>query len=253
MPLFTAHNETMPTVSEQKAEIVKQKKIIAQNLSALQARIKTACQRSSRSEDSIKLVVAVKTVDASIVRLLYELGVSEIGENKVQDADNKQKSLSDLNIHWHMFGHLQRNKVKKALSVFELIHSVETDRLAEEISKESIKQGKRTDILVEANISGEGTKFGLKEAEAIPFIKQISPLEGIRILGLMTMAPIVDDHELCRPVFRGLKRLSDKVTAEGIKNVEMKYLSMGMTQDLEVAIEEGANLIRVGTAIFEGI
>jgi hypothetical protein len=243
----------MPTVSEQKSEIAKQKETIAQNLSDLQARIKAACQRSSRSEDSIKLTVAVKTVDASIVRLLYELGVSEIGENKVQDAEKKQNALSDLNIHWHMFGHLQRNKVKKALSIFELIHSVETDRLAEEISKESIKQGKRTDILVEANVSGEDTKYGLSEAETIPFIKQISPLEGIRILGLMTMAPIVDDPELCRPVFRGLKRLSDKVVAEGIKNVEMKYLSMGMTQDFEVAIEEGANLLRIGTALFKNI
>lgn len=243
----------MPIISEQKPEIAKKKETIAQNLSALQARIKAACLRSGRTEDTIKLVVAVKTVDASTVRLLYELGISEIGENKVQDAEKKQKALSDLNIHWHMFGHLQRNKVKKGLSVFELIHSVETDRLAEEISKESIKQGKRTDILVEANVSGEDTKYGLSEAETIPFIKQISPLEGIRVLGLMTMAPIVDDPELCRPVFRGLKSLSDKVAAEGIKNVEMKYLSMGMTQDFEVAIEEGANLIRVGTAVFKGV
>ncbi|MBI2560009.1 MAG: YggS family pyridoxal phosphate-dependent enzyme [Planctomycetes bacterium] len=227
--------------------------MIAQNLFALQARIKDACLRSTRTENTIKLVVAVKTVDASTVRALYELGISEIGENKVQDAEDKEKALSDLNIHWHMFGHLQRNKVKRALSLFELIHSVESVRLAEEISKESIKQGKRTDILVEANISGESTKFGIKEAEAIPFIKQISHLEGIRILGLMTMAPIVDDPELCRSVFRGLKELNDKITAEGIKNVEMKYLSMGMTQDFEVAIEEGANLIRVGTAIFKGI
>ncbi|HHT9125812.1 MAG TPA: YggS family pyridoxal phosphate-dependent enzyme [Candidatus Brocadiia bacterium] len=243
----------MPIISEQKPEIAKRKEIIAQNLFALQARIKDACLRSTRTENTIKLVVAVKTVDASTVRALYELGISEIGENKVQDAEDKEKALSDLNIHWHMFGHLQRNKVKRALSLFELIHSVESVRLAEEISKESIKQGKRTDILVEANISGESTKFGIKEAEAIPFIKQISHLEGIRILGLMTMAPIVDDPELCRSVFRGLKELSDKITAEGIKNVEMKYLSMGMTQDFEVAIEEGANLIRVGTAIFKGI
>lgn len=243
----------MPIISEQKPEIAKRKEIIAQNLFALQARIKDACLRSTRTENTIKLVVAVKTVDASTVRALYELGISEIGENKVQDAEDKEKALSDLNIHWHMFGHLQRNKVKRALSLFELIHSVESVRLAEEISKESIKQGKRTDILVEANISGESTKFGIKEAEAIPFIKQISHLEGIRILGLMTMAPIVDDPELCRSVFRGLKELNDKITAEGIKNVEMKYLSMGMTQDFEVAIEEGANLIRVGTAIFKGI
>ncbi|MGR3310045.1 MAG: YggS family pyridoxal phosphate-dependent enzyme [Candidatus Brocadiales bacterium] len=243
----------MPITSEQKSEITRKKETIAQNLSALQSRIKAACLRSSRSEDTVKLVVAVKTVDASTVRLLYELGIAEIGENKVQDAEEKQKALSDLNIHWHMFGHLQRNKVKKVLSFFELIHSVESVRLAEEISRESIKQGKRTDILVEANISGEGTKFGVKEAEAVPFIKQISHLEGIRILGLMTMAPIVDDPELCRPVFRGLKRLSDKVTAEGITNVAMKYLSMGMTQDFEVAVEEGANLIRIGTALFKGI
>ncbi len=243
----------MPIISEQKPEITKKKETIAQNLSALQARIKAACLRSGRTEDAIKLVVAVKTVDASAVRALYELGVSEIGENKVQDAEEKQKALSDLNIHWHMFGHLQRNKVKKALSIFELIHSVESVRLAEEIGKESIKLSKRTNILIEANISGESTKFGIKEAEVIPFIKQISHLEGIRILGLMTMAPIVDDPELCRPVFRGLKRLSDNITAEGIKNVEMKYLSMGMTQDFEVAIEEGATLIRIGTAIFKGI
>ena len=152
----------MQIISEQKSETIQKiKETIAQNLSALQARIKVACLRSGRTEDAIKLVVAVKTVDAFTVRLLYELGVSEIGENKVQDAQEKQKALSDLNIHWHMFGNLQRNKVKKALSIFELMHSVESVRLAEEISKESIKLGKQTDILVEANINGEGTKFCL--------------------------------------------------------------------------------------------
>lgn len=228
-------------------------KIIERNLSELQERIKTACSRSRYGQESVELVISTKYVDADIIRILSELGISCIGENRLQDTERKIEKLNDLELKWHMFGHLQRNKVKKAVRIFDLIHSVESVTLAKEINKESEKLEKNTRILVEVNVSGEETKYGLSPDEAIPFLQEINNLERINVEGLMTMAPIVDDPEICRPMFKGLRELSEKIREENIQNVEMKYLSMGMTQDFEVAIEEGANLVRVGSAVFKGI
>ncbi len=228
-------------------------KILEKNLLDVQKRIKDACSRSKYNQDHIELVISTKYVDADIIRILAELGITCVGENRVQDTEIKINELNDLGLLWHMFGHLQRNKVKKAIRIFDLIHSVENISLAEEINKESVKSGKKTRILIEANISGEDTKYGLPAGEVIPFLREISYMQGLRVEGLMTMAPIVDDHEICRPIFRGLHDLSEKVKNEGIDNIEMKYLSMGMTQDFEVAIEEGANLVRIGSAVFEGL
>jgi hypothetical protein len=227
--------------------------IIEKNLSELQKRIDSACLRSIYNQDSVELVISTKYVEADIIRTLSELGISCVGENRLQDTERKIEKLNDLDLKWHMFGYLQRNKIKKAVRIFDLIHSVESVTLANEINKESEKLGKNTRILVEVNISGEETKYGLSPEEAIPFLHEINNLEMIKVEGLMTMTPIVNDPEICRPMFKGLRELSEVIRDENIQNVEMNILSMGMTQDFEVAIEEGANLVRVGSAVFKGI
>ena len=228
-------------------------KIIEKNLAELQSRIDSACSRSIYKQKSVELVISTKYVEADIIRILSELGISCIGENRLQATESKKEELSDLGLKWHMFGHLQRNKVKKAVRLFDLIHSVESVTLAKEINKESEKLEKNTRILVEVNVSGEETKYGLSPEEAIPFLREINLLERIKVEGLMTMAPIVDDPEICRPMFKGLRELSERIRDENIQNIEMNILSMGMTQDFEVAIEEGANLVRVGSAVFKEI
>ncbi len=228
-------------------------KIIEKNLTELQERIESACSRSIYNQESVELIISTKYVDAGIIRILSELGISCIGENRLQDTERKKEGLNDLDLRWHMFGHLQRNKVKKAVRIFDLIHSVESVTLAKEINKESEKLGKNTRVLVEVNVSGEETKYGLSPEETIPFLCEINNLESIKVEGLMTMMPIVDDPETCRPMFKELRELSERIRDENIQNVEMNILSMGMTQDFEVAIEEGANLVRIGSAVFEGI
>ncbi|MBS1259493.1 MAG: Pyridoxal phosphate homeostasis protein [Candidatus Scalindua arabica] len=238
---------------EQSSELKTVKKIIEKNLTELQERINLACSRSIYKQKSVELVISTKYVGADIIRILSELGVSCIGENQLQVTERKREELNDLDLSWHMFGHLQRNKVKKAVRIFDLIHSVESVTLAKEINKESEKLGKSTRILVEVNVSGEETKYGLSPEETIPFMREINNLESIKVEGLMTMMPIVDDPETCRPMFKGLRELSERIRDENIQNVEMNILSMGMTQDFEVAIEEGANLVRVGSAVFKGI
>ena len=231
----------------------KKREIIKQNLDNLYKRINDACLRSGRNSDSVKLVVSTKYVDTLVTKILLENGLKEFGENRLQDAEEKIKHIDDDSISWHMFGHLQRNKVKKAIKIFDLIHSVESLRLAKEINKESIKLGKRTRILVEVNVSGEEAKYGLSPNEVIPFMNELNAMEGLQVEGLMTMAPMVDDQEICRPFFKGLREMRDKINESGLENIKMNYLSMGMTLDFEAAIEEGSNLIRVGTAIYKGI
>lgn len=229
------------------------RKIIKQNLDNVYKRINDACSRSGRDPKSVKLVVSTKYVDTEVTKILLENGINEFGENRLQDTEEKIKHLGNKSIVWHMFGHLQRNKVKKALQLFDLIHSVESLRLAEEINKESLKLEKHTKILVEINVSGEEAKYGLTPEQAILFINEVRMMEGLRIEGLMTMAPMVDDQDVCRPVFKGLRELRDKIANENLENVNMDCLSMGMTLDFETAIEEGSTLLRIGTAIYKGI
>jgi len=176
-------------------------------------------------------------------------GVKIIGENRVQDAKEKYQILT-AGIEWHLIGHLQTNKVKYAVEIFNCIHSVDSIKLAKEIDKYSLQFGKITNILVEVNVSGEETKYGIKSEEVETFLKEISEFPRIRIRGLMTIAPIVEDKEEVRPYFRKLREISKEIENRNIKNVEMKYLSMGMTEDFEIAIEEGANMVRIGRGIF---
>lgn len=222
---------------------------IADNLSLVRERIARAARRAGRREEEIELVAVTKTVEVARIREAIQAGVKTIGENRVQEASIKHKEIGP-EVNWHMVGHLQRNKAKKALEVFDLIHSVDSSALAEEIDRRAGGLERKMDVLLEVNVSGEESKFGLKVEEVFKFLEDASKLKNIHILGLMTMTPFTASPETSRPYFRKLRCLSEEIKSAGIEGVEMKYLSMGMSQDFETAIEEGANMVRVGTAIF---
>jgi len=222
---------------------------IKNNLEIINEKIKKAALRVNRDPEEIKLVAVTKTATIEQIKEAISAGVKIIGENKVQEAKEKYQILS-ADIEWHLVGHLQTNKVKYAIEIFDLIHSVDSIKLAKEIDRRSQQFGMITNVLVEVNISGEETKYGIKPEEVELFIKEISEFSRIKIRGLMTIAPIAEDKEEVRPYFRKLRELSKEIKSKNIKNVKMDYLSMGMTEDFEVAIEEGANMIRIGRGIF---
>ena len=223
--------------------------IIKNNLEIINEKIKKAALKASRNPEEIKLVAVTKTATIEQIEEAISAGVEIIGENKVQEAKEKYQILTP-DIEWHLVGHLQTNKVKYAIEIFDLIHSVDGIKLAKEIDRRSLQFGMITNVLVEVNISGEETKYGIKPEEVEPFLKEISEFSRIRVKGLMTIAPIVEDKEEVRPYFRKLRELSKEIKKKNIKNVRMDYLSMGMTEDFEVAVEEGANIVRIGRGIF---
>ena len=200
-------------------------------------------------KEDVTLIAVSKTKPVSDIEQIYAAGIREFGENKVQEMNDKQKVLPG-DINWHMIGHLQRNKVKYIVDNVAMIHSVDSVRLAEEISKEAVKKNVAVDILVEVNVAKEESKFGLYTEDVSQFVEQISKLPGINIKGLMTSAPFVYNPEDNRQYFKKLKDLSVDINAKNIDNVHMDFLSMGMTNDYVVAVEEGATHVRVGTAIF---
>jgi pyridoxal phosphate enzyme (YggS family) len=220
------------------------------NLNRVRARIGAACRRAGRSDSSVSLVAVTKTVGVPEILELARLGQCRFGENRVQDALAKHAELSGRGFEWHMIGHLQRNKVRDVLKMFSMIHSVDSERLAVEIDKEAAKQGLTVPVLIEVNVSGEATKEGLEPAAVRAVATAVSSMPHVRLAGLMTMAPLVDDAEETRPVFRRLRGLLEELRAVGLPGADLRHLSMGMTQDFEVAIEEGATLVRVGTALF---
>lgn len=223
------------------------------NLREVRERIADACGRAGRGPDDVRLVAVTKTVDAGAARALVELGVTDIGENRVQEAQRKHEALSDLEVTWHMIGHLQRNKVKYAFRIFTLIHSVDSLRLGRAISKRGEFEGRTMPVLVQVNVSGEESKHGLPADSAADAIREMAGLPRLAVRGLMTMAPFVDDAETVRPVFARLRELSEQVAGLDLPGVEITDLSMGMTQDYEVAVEEGATLVRIGSALFRGV
>jgi hypothetical protein len=223
--------------------------MIKENISNVEARIKAACKKAGRDVSDVTLIAVSKTKPVSDIEEAYEYGTRDYGENKVQELCDKYPVLPK-DIKWHLIGHLQRNKVKYIVDKVHLIHSVDSLRLAEQISIEAVKKNVIANILVQVNIANEDTKFGLKEDETIDMIKNISILPGVHIKGLMTIAPFTTNSEDNRKYFRGIKELSETIARLEIPNVEMKELSMGMTGDYEVAVEEGATLVRVGTGIF---
>jgi len=222
---------------------------IGENLKEIESRIRQSAEKSGRTSDRIKLVVVTKTVEPARIKEAIKLGVKIIGENRVQEAEEKFKEITEK-VEKHLVGHLQTNKVKKAVELFDLIQSVDSVHLAEEISKRAQEKGRMMEVLVEVNTSGEKTKFGVEPEQTVPLVESISKLEGIKIRGLMTIGLFSDDPEATRPCFKRLKVLFDEIKSAKIPNVEMSNLSMGMTGDFEVAIEEGSNMVRIGTGIF---
>ena len=223
--------------------------MIKDNLQNVEENIRQACLRSGRDVSGVTLISVSKTKPVEMIQEAYEYGKREFGENKAQELKEKYEVLPK-DIKWHFIGHLQTNKIKYIIGRTCLIHSVDSLHLAEAIEKECVKRNTHVDILVEVNVAQEASKFGLKLEDTLELVRQISKLEHLHIRGLMTIAPFVEDPEENRSIFRQLKQLSVDIGAKNIDNVDMSVLSMGMTGDYEVAIEEGASFVRVGTGIF---
>jgi len=230
---------------------------IADNLKRVGGKIAEAAVRSGRSPEDVRLVAVTKTVGLEEIRTLLALGQCDIGENRVQALVERAAELADLPVRWHMIGHLQRNKVKPLLSAAaDMIHSVDSERLALEIEKRAAVENRSVDCLMEVNASGEESKWGTRPEDAENLARKIAALPHIRLRGLMTMAPFVaegpagNDAEEVRPIFVGLRELLASLNQKHVMPEPMTELSMGMTQDFEVAVEEGATIVRIGTAIF---
>lgn len=223
--------------------------MISDNMRKVEQNIADACMKAGRDSKEVTLIAVSKTKPVEALKEAYEAGARDFGENKVQELMDKIPALP-ADIRWHMIGHLQRNKVKYIVDKVYLIHSVDSVRLAEEISKEALKKQVEVNILVEVNVAREESKFGTSTSDAIALIQEIAKLPAIHINGLMTIAPFVENPEENREYFRKLKQLSVDIMHKNIDNVSMNILSMGMTGDYEVAVEEGATYVRVGTGIF---
>ena len=222
---------------------------LEENLKNVEEKIEAACRRAGRSRDEVTLVAVSKTKPVSMLQEAYDLGVRIFGENKVQEIRDKYDALPG-DIEWHMIGHLQTNKVKYIVDKVKLIHSVDSLHLAETIEREAEKHGCSVDILLEVNVAREETKFGLKMEEVIPLAEKISEFPHVNLRGLMTIAPFVDNPEKNRTIFADLQKLYVDIKEKNIDNGTVSILSMGMTNDYEVAIEEGATMVRIGTGIF---
>lgn len=223
--------------------------MISENIARVKSRIQDACEGVGRASEEVTLITVSKTKPVSMLREAYDAGSRDFGENKVQELLDKLPQMPE-DVRWHMIGHLQRNKVKYIVDKVYLIHSVDSVRLAEEISKEAVKKQVEVNILVEVNVAQEESKFGTTTEEAVALVESIAKLPCIHIKGLMTIAPYVEDEEENRVVFQKLKQLSVDIESKNIDNISMSVLSMGMTGDYRVAVEEGATYVRVGTGIF---
>ncbi|MBU0502119.1 MAG: YggS family pyridoxal phosphate-dependent enzyme [Candidatus Margulisbacteria bacterium] len=223
---------------------------LKQNLKSIQTRVAIAAEKQGKTLADIKIIVVTKTIPAQLVEEVIQAGVVDIGENRVQEADEKIGPLKKKYpaVKWHMVGHLQRNKVRQALPLFDIIQSLDSERLAQEIQKKA--EAQKIPVLIEVNTSAETTKNGVPVAGVVEFAKKVSVFGNLRVEGLMTIGPLGPDPEQARPCFKKLKELSLEIKNLDLPNFEMKYLSMGMSDDFEVAIQEGSNMIRVGRAVF---
>ena len=221
---------------------------IRRNLETTKKCIEEASKKSSFGQ-SVELIAVSKTKPIELLQEAYDQGIRAFGENKVQEMMDKFQVMPK-DIEWHMIGHLQRNKVKYIIPFVSLIHSVDSQRLADEIERQAEKIHREINILIEVNMGREESKFGLLEEEVLPFLKQVENYRFVKIKGLMTSAPYVEDSEQNREIFHKMKQLSVDIEAENIDNVSMEWLSMGMSNDYQVAIEEGSNMVRIGTGIF---
>lgn len=223
--------------------------MLKENLTKVEENIQKACDKAGRKRSEVTLIAVSKTKPVEMLQEIYDEGIREFGENKVQEMCEKME-LMPQDIKWNMIGHLQTNKVKYIIGKTSLIHSVDSLKLAEEIQKQAVKHDVTADILVEVNIANEESKFGISKDETIQIVRDIAKLDHLKIKGLMTIAPFVEDPEDNRLYFREIKQLSVDINNQNIDNVSMDVLSMGMTGDYMVAIEEGATMVRVGTGIF---
>ncbi|MFH1868659.1 MAG: YggS family pyridoxal phosphate-dependent enzyme [Candidatus Omnitrophota bacterium] len=226
--------------------------MITENLTRIRGRIEEAALRAGRKPQDVTLVCVTKTATAEKIREVVASGIADIGENRVQDALSKYNKLGDLakSVRWHMVGHLQTNKVKAALEIFDVIHSLDSMKLAEEIDRRAEPLDRRIDCFIEVNTSGEDSKYGIRPEDAQSFLREAAAFPNIHIIGLMTIAPFLEDAQLCRAYFVKLRRLKEELNGLNMPDTGIKELSMGMSQDFEVATEEGATFLRVGTAIF---
>ncbi len=227
--------------------------LIKENIEVIRKRIEKAAIKAGRNPSDIKLIAVTKNVEPQNIIEAIEAGVVDFGENRVQELLNKANIIeekSDKNIKWHMIGHLQTNKVKYIVDKITMIHSLDSLKLAQEIDRKAQKLGKTIDVLIQVNIAEEVTKFGLKKYEVLDFVQMVGSLKNIKVKGLMTIAPFAENPEQVRFVFSGLRKIFIDICRKNINNIDMKYLSMGMSNDFEIAIEEGANIVRIGTAIF---
>jgi len=222
---------------------------VIKNLQVIKKRVAESAMKTNRKLDDIKIIAVTKNVEVERILEAIQGGINAIGENRVQEALIKYP-LIEKEIEWHMIGYLQRNKAKKAVEHFDLIQSLDRISLAQELDKRGKQQNKIVNVLVQVNVSGEESKSGISPEETVEFIKSLSDYENILIKGLMTIAPYTDDPEETRPYFARMKGLFDEVHKLKGRNIDIEYLSMGMTNDFEVAVEEGSNMIRIGTGIF---
>lgn len=223
--------------------------MLCENLKKVEDNVDAACRKAGRSRDEVTLIAVSKTKPVEMLSTIYNQGIRDFGENKVQEMCDKMEQLPS-DIRWHMIGHLQTNKVKYIVGHTTLIHSVDSLHLAKEIEKQAEKKDVTVDILVEVNIAEEESKFGIHKEETYELVRQIAALPHVHICGLMTIAPYAENPEDNRMYFRGIRQLSVDIAEQNIDNVDMDVLSMGMTGDYMVAIEEGATMVRVGTGIF---
>jgi len=222
---------------------------ISRNLAHINGRIRAAAEAAGRDPASVRLVAVSKTRPAADIIAAYQAGQTVFGENYIQELVPKLAEMQEA-VQWHVIGHLQSNKVKYIAGLVAMIHSVDRLSLAEEIDRQWGRVGKVCDVLIQVNISGEATKSGTTEDGAIQLVRDCALLPNIRVKGLMTMPPFFDDPDAARPYFAELRRLSEAVAGQRIAGVDMAELSMGMSGDFEVAVQEGATLVRIGTAIF---
>ncbi len=222
---------------------------LEENITRLQERIAAASYRSGRRPEDIRLVAVSKNVAPTLIRRAYEAGLREFGENRVQEAAAKRSALSDLTCVWHLIGHLQTNKAKTARELFHWVHSVDSTRVAQKLHQAAVCSGDRLPVLIQVRLGDEPTKSGVQESELFGLIEEVARLDTLELRGLMTLPPYYEDPDQVRPLFRRLRELAR--TAESASpNVHLPELSMGMSHDFEAAIEEGATIVRVGTALF---
>jgi len=221
-----------------------------ENIGHVRERIANACRRAGRRPEEVKLVAVSKTVPPDLIRRAFEAGLRDFGENRVQEANAKRPALSDLTVTWHMVGHLQSNKAKLARELFHVVHSVDSLRLAQKLDQAAVCSDDKLPVLLQVNLGDELTKSGAREEEIGQLAEQVGRLKTLELRGLMVLPPLFEDPEQARPSFRRLRELAKSLEALNLPNVSIQGLSMGMSHDFEIAIEEGATIVRIGTAIF---